>query len=60
MRERWVRVVLISVFIDGTAMFGALAYVGADLNTRFGLGASGSVWLAPCWSRLASARSCSR
>ena len=37
-RERWVRVVLITVFIEGTAMFGALAYVGADLNLRFGLG----------------------
>jgi MFS transporter, YNFM family, putative membrane transport protein len=37
-RERWVRVVLISAFIEGTAMFGALAYVGADLHARFGLG----------------------
>jgi len=37
-RLPWVRVVLISVFIEGMAMFGALAYVGADLHARFGLG----------------------
>lgn len=34
----WARVVLISVLIEGMAMFGALAYVGADLHARFGLG----------------------
>jgi MFS transporter, YNFM family, putative membrane transport protein len=33
----WVRTVLISVFIEGVAMFGGLAYVGADLHQRFGL-----------------------
>ncbi|HEU0058709.1 MAG TPA: MFS transporter [Hyphomicrobiaceae bacterium] len=38
LRQPWVRVVLISVFIEGLAMFGALAYVGADLHHRFGLG----------------------
>ena len=38
LRQPWVRVVLISVFIEGMAMFGALAYVGADLHVRFGLG----------------------
>ena len=38
LRQSWVRVVLISVFIEGMAMFGALAYVGADLHHRFGLG----------------------
>jgi MFS transporter, YNFM family, putative membrane transport protein len=38
LRQPWVRVVLISVFIEGMAMFGALAYVGADLHARFGLG----------------------
>jgi MFS transporter, YNFM family, putative membrane transport protein len=38
LRQPWVRVVLISVFIEGMAMFGALAYVGADLHHRFGLG----------------------
>jgi YNFM family putative membrane transporter len=37
LRQPWVRVVLISVFIEGMAMFGALAYVGADLHARFGL-----------------------
>src|SRR5262245_31171916 len=38
LRHPWVRVVLISVFIEGMAMFGALAYVGAHLNADFGLG----------------------
>jgi len=38
LRQPWVRVVLISVFIEGMAMFGALAYVGADLHHRVGLG----------------------
>ena len=36
-RTAWVRTVLISVFIEGVAMFGGLAYVGADLHQRFGL-----------------------
>jgi MFS transporter, YNFM family, putative membrane transport protein len=38
LRDRWVRIVLVTVFIEGLAMFGALAYVGADLHQRFGLG----------------------
>lgn len=38
LQDRWVRIVLISTFIEGMAMFGALAYVGADLHQRFGLG----------------------
>ena len=37
LQDRWARTVLISVFIEGVAMFGALAYVGADLHQRFGL-----------------------
>lgn len=37
-RLPWVRVVLASVFFEGLAMFGALAYVGADLHQRFGIG----------------------
>src|SRR5581483_6072198 len=37
LQDRWVRTVLISVFIEGVGMFGALAYVGADLHQRFGL-----------------------
>jgi len=36
-RRPWVRVVLITVFLEGVAMFGALAYVGADLHHRFDL-----------------------
>ena len=38
LEDRWARVVLASVLIEGMAMFGALAYVGADLHQRFGLG----------------------
>jgi MFS transporter, YNFM family, putative membrane transport protein len=37
-RRPWVRIVLISVFIEGMAMFGALAYIGADLHQRFAIG----------------------
>ena len=35
---RWVRVVLVTMFLEGVAMFGAFAYVGAELHQRFGLG----------------------
>ena len=38
LRSPWARTLIISVFIEGLAMFGALAYVGADLHERFGLG----------------------
>ena len=38
MRRPWVRIVLICVFIEGMAMFGALAYVGAELHDRFAIG----------------------
>ena len=34
----WARVVLLGVFAEGFAMFGAFAYIGADLHRRFGLG----------------------
>ena len=37
LQDRWARTVLISVFIEGMAMFGALSYVGAELHQRFGL-----------------------
>lgn len=37
LRGRWVRVVLGTAFLECVAMFGALAYVGAELNQRFGL-----------------------
>jgi YNFM family putative membrane transporter len=33
----WVRTVLGTTFLEGMAMFGALAYVGAELHQRFGL-----------------------
>jgi predicted MFS family arabinose efflux permease len=37
LQDPWVRTLLISVFVEGVAMFGALAYVGADLHQRFDL-----------------------
>jgi predicted MFS family arabinose efflux permease len=37
LKDAWVRTLLISVYVEGIAMFGALAYVGADLHHRFGL-----------------------
>jgi MFS transporter, YNFM family, putative membrane transport protein len=33
----WVRIMLLAVFLEGAFMFGAFAYVGADLHKRFGL-----------------------
>jgi predicted MFS family arabinose efflux permease len=33
----WARVIMLAVFIEGALMFGALAYIGADLHLRFGL-----------------------
>lgn len=38
LRRPWVRVMLISVGIEGFAYYGAFAYVGADLHHRFGVG----------------------
>jgi predicted MFS family arabinose efflux permease len=34
----WARVVLAGAFLEGATMFGAFAYVGADLHERFGIG----------------------
>lgn len=36
-RRPWVRVMLTAVFFEAMAMYGAFAYVGADLRQRFGL-----------------------
>jgi predicted MFS family arabinose efflux permease len=33
----WVRIMLLAVFLEGAFMFGAFAYVGADLHLRFGV-----------------------
>ncbi|MGE0768789.1 MAG: MFS transporter, partial [Hyphomicrobiaceae bacterium] len=38
LRRPWVRVMLISVGIEGFAYYGAFAYVGADLHLRLGVG----------------------
>ena len=35
------RVVLITVFLEGVVMFGAFAYIGAELHLRFGLSFGG-------------------
>jgi predicted MFS family arabinose efflux permease len=37
LEDRWVRVILGTTFLEGAVMFGALAYVGAELHERFGL-----------------------
>ena len=37
LRRPWVRILLVSRLIEGIAMFGALAYVGAELHQRFGI-----------------------
>jgi predicted MFS family arabinose efflux permease len=37
LRRPWVRVVLITVFLEGLVMFGAFAYVGSELHQRFDL-----------------------
>lgn len=34
----WVRVMLVTVFFEAFAMYGAFAFVGADLHHRFGVG----------------------
>lgn len=34
----WPRVVLAGAFLEGMTMFGAFAYVGAELHVRFGVG----------------------
>jgi predicted MFS family arabinose efflux permease len=36
--SRWARTVIAAVFIEAAFGWGAFAYVGADLNQRFGLG----------------------
>jgi MFS transporter, YNFM family, putative membrane transport protein len=37
LRGSWVRFILGVVFLEGAVMFGALAYVGAELHQRFGV-----------------------
>jgi YNFM family putative membrane transporter len=36
--NRWARIVIFAVLIEASVGWGAFAYVGADLNQRFGLG----------------------
>lgn len=44
-RGPWVRVMLVTVFLEGALFYGSLAFVALDMHTRFGLslGASGSI-----------------
>jgi MFS transporter, YNFM family, putative membrane transport protein len=35
--SRWARFVILAVFIEASAAWGAFAYIGADLHLRFGL-----------------------
>ena len=37
LRRPWVRVMLVTVFVEAFAMYGSFAYVGADLHHRFGV-----------------------
>ena len=37
LRERWARIVLLTVAAEGAIVFGALAFVPSDLHQRFGL-----------------------
>jgi predicted MFS family arabinose efflux permease len=37
LKSPWVRFILGIVFLEGSVMFGALAYVGAELHDRFGV-----------------------
>jgi predicted MFS family arabinose efflux permease len=35
--NRWARIVIVAAFIEGAAMWGAFAYIGADLKHRYGI-----------------------
>ena len=35
--SRWARIVLIASFIESSSMWGAFAYIGADMTQRFGV-----------------------
>ena len=38
LKRPWVRTILVCVFMEGLATFGAFAYVGGALHARFGIG----------------------
>lgn len=38
LKRPWVRVVVVTVFFEGMAMYAAFAFIGADLHQRFGIG----------------------
>ena len=42
LRERWPRVVLVTVALEGAIVFGALTFVASDLHERFGLSLTGA------------------
>ena len=42
LRDRWARVVLLTVFVEGAAVFGALAFFATHLHQRLGLSLTGA------------------
>lgn len=38
LKRPWIRVVVVTVFFEGMAMYAAFAFIGADLHQRFGIG----------------------
>lgn len=39
-KERWARIVLLTVFLEGTFMFGAFAFIATHLNRHYGVSLS--------------------
>jgi predicted MFS family arabinose efflux permease len=48
--NRWARIVIFAVFIESFFGWGAFAYVGADLNQRFGLGFTAVGLIVGCFA----------
>ena len=48
--SRWARIVIAAVFLESFFGWGAFAYVGADLNQRFGLGYAAVGLIVGCFA----------
>jgi len=48
--SRWARIVIAAVFLESFFGWGAFAYVGADLNQRFGLGYTAVGLIVGCFA----------
>jgi predicted MFS family arabinose efflux permease len=48
--NRWARIVILAVFIESAFGWGAFAYVGADLNQRFGLSLTAVGLIVGCFA----------